>query len=176
MSSVPPYLYYDGARVSTESKLGKELLTWERKPDYRPENNPFPRMLYKAQHRPDGRRSVHESNDALFPVPGATGPVIVAGAAEQFSSRCQRTVNNDEELRRALSDGWRMTPGEALDYLETRDNTVANITAERHASDARMTATAQREAAEVDQSTLKHIPDMQVAAEKKKRGRPRKTV
>ena len=154
------YLTYDGARISAESPLGKELMKWERKPDWTPEKNPFPKMLYRAEHRPDGKRSVHEVRDSLFPIQGEKGPIIQAGAAEQWSRRCQLTVYNEAEMIRAMENGWRKTPAEALEFLEARDNAIANLTAERHASDAKMSEPAQREAAAVDQTTLKHIPSL----------------
>jgi hypothetical protein len=147
-----PYLYHDGAKVSRESELGKELAKWERKPDWRPENNPYPRMLYRAEHRPDGRRSVGEVLDSLFG--GAPG------AAEQWSRRCQLTVHSEAEQARAMEQGWRTHPREALEYLEARDKAVEVATAERHYADARMSELAQREAKAIDQSTLKHVPSI----------------
>lgn len=159
----PQYLYFDGARVSAESQMGKELLKWERKPDWTPEKNPFPKMLYRAQHRPDGRRSVGEVLDSVcggYP-----------GAAEQWTRRCQLTVNNETELQRALENGWRVHPKEALDHLESVDNTASNVTAERHASDLRMSEVAQREAAEADHQTLRQLPVIEQRPIRK-RGRP----
>jgi hypothetical protein len=153
-----PYLMYDGARISRESTLGKELEKWERRPDWRPENNVYPRMLYRASKRPDGKRSVHELNDALFPVQGEKGPVVVSGSAEQWSRRNQKTVNSEDEYRLAYGLGWRPSPQEALDVLDAEDAEVFKVTAERHASDARMSEKAQAEAAAADQSTLKQLP------------------
>ena len=79
-----PYFFYDGARISPESTMGKELAKWERKPDWRPETNPYPKMLYRAKHRPDGKRSVGEVLDHLFAEPGADGrKVVVPGSANR---------------------------------------------------------------------------------------------
>lgn len=161
-----PYLSYDGALVSLESDLGKELEKWERKPGWKPEDHPYPRMLYRAEHRPDGKRSVGEVRDSLFPVQGEKGPFVVAGAAEQWSRRCQKTVQNESEYLLAFGQGWRGHPHEALDLLEAEDATVFSVTAERHASDARMSEKAQAEAAKVDASTLKQIPSIPVAKER----------
>lgn len=180
--SSPMYVYYDGARVSTESALGKELLQWERKPDYRPEANPFPMMVYRARHRPDGKRSVSEVNDKLFAERSPDGHLIVnPGAAEQWSAGCRDTVKNEAELTRALQNGWRKTQQEALDLLEERDRGISDLAAERHHGDARMSEAAQREAALVDQSTARHVPVvtnevLAEAKEKKRRGRPRKVT
>ena len=174
------YLPYDGARISTESELGKKLAEWERKPDWTPEKNPFPKMLYRARHRPDGRRSVGEVLDALFPVQGAAGPMVVAGAAEQWTRGCQLTVANEHEMQKAMENGWRKTPQEALEYLEASDNRVTVATAERHYSDQRLSEKAQAEAAEVDASTLRQVPDINAEVREqavaKKRGRPKKAV
>lgn len=148
----PQYLYYDGARISSESALGKELMKWERKPDWTPEKNRFPQMLYRAQHRPDGRRSVGEVLDSVC---GG-----YAGAADQWTRRCQLTVNNEAERSRAYEQGWRDHPSEALTALEAKDNAESNLTAERHASDARMGELAQREAAEADHTTLRQLPSI----------------
>lgn len=161
MSSNPIYLSYDGARVSTESALGKELLKWERPFDYRPEANPYPKMMYRARNRPDGKRSVHEVMDSLFAETGPDGlRRVVAGAAEQWSRGCQLTVKDDYEKTRAYEQGWRDTPQAALDALEARENIITTLTAERHASDARMSELAQREATAADQSTLRQLPEI----------------
>ena len=85
------FILYDGAPVSTTSELGKELVKWEtrvRNPRWTPEGNPFPKMLYKAEHRKDGKRSVHEVFDHLFSTTDSEGRRIVPeGAAEAFNRR-----------------------------------------------------------------------------------------
>lgn len=158
--AVMGFIQYDGAMVSLQSELGKKLQEWERKPDWTPEKNPFPKMLYRAQHRPDGKRSTGEVNDALFPIQSEKGMIIQPGAAEQWSRRCQLTVYNDDEMKRAMENGWRAHPKEALEYLEARDNAEAAVTAERHYHDARMSPQAQAEADALDHTTLRHLPEI----------------
>ena len=166
-----PYLYYDGARISRESDLGKELEKWERKPTWTPEGNPFPKMLYRARHRPDGRRSVGEVLDSVcggYP-----------GAAEQFTRGCQMTVGNETEMVRALQSGWHPTQGAALEGLEASDNATSDATAERHAADQRLSPAAQAEAEAVDHSTMRHVPEITneaVGEHRRGPGRPRKVV
>lgn len=157
-----PYLLYDGAKVSAESPLGKELMKWERKPDYDPRNHPYPKMMYRAQNRPDGKRSVGEVLDSVC---GG-----YAGAAEQWSRRCQLTVNDDAEKIRAYQQGWCDTPQEALEGLEKRENAISNQTAERHAADARMSEKAQAEAAAADQTTLRQLPEIPETPVRRKPG------
>ena len=153
-----PYLMYDGAIISRESSMGKELARWEKPSNWTPEANQYPRMLYRAEHRPDGRRSVGEVQDSIFANRDTNGVLaIVPGAAEQWSRRCQLTVNNESEEHRAMENGWRRHPKEALELLESRDGSVSQLAAERHFMDARMSPQAQAEAAAVDASTLKHV-------------------
>ena len=130
----------------------------------------YPKMLYKAHTRPDGKRSVGEVNDRLFAERGPEGQLlVVAGAAEQWTRRCQMTVKDDYEKQRAYEGGWRDTPQAALDFLEERDHAIERATAERHAADARMSPQAQAEAAAVDLSTLRQVP---VIPEKPARRKP----
>jgi hypothetical protein len=158
------FILYDGAPVSTTSDLGKELVKWEttnRIPGWRPENNPFPQMMYKASHRPDGKRSVHEVYDHLFATTDSEGRrIIPEGAAEAFNRRCQLTVQDEQGRQRALEQGWRPTPGEAMEFAEGRDNAISTATAERHFHDARMSPQAQAEAAVVDNASLKMVPSI----------------
>jgi hypothetical protein len=110
-------------------------------------------MLYRAEHRKDGVRSVGEVNDSLC---GG-----YAGAAEQWTSRCHLTVENEAQQSKAFESGWRESPREALEYLEARDNAKGNETAERHYKDSLMSESAQREAAEADKAAgLKQVPSI----------------
>lgn len=164
----PMFVPYDGAMISTLSDLGKELLQWERKPDYDPAKNPYPKMLYRAKHRPDGKRSVHEVLDSVC----GGHP----GAAEQWSRGCQLTVRDDQERQRAYEQGWRDKPWEAMDLLEARDNEEGKRTAERHASDARMSELARREADAADHTTLRQLPEIKEQRVRRKPGPKPKIV
>lgn len=170
--ATPLFYRYDGALYGVQSSMGKELAKWERSPDYRPENHPFPRMLYRAKHRPDGRRSCGEVSDALFK--DHTGRPI-EGAAHAFTTQCQLTVATEAEMLRAFEDGWRKTPGEALEALKARDEARSDAAAERNYADRNMSARAKAEVEAAEASTPEQLPEIPEQPIKRRPGRPRKS-
>ena len=150
--------------ISPESELGKEMAKWNKPYVYRP----FPKMLYRAQRRPDGIVSVGESDDMLF----SRGTVARPGAAEAFNNSCQKTVNSEDELRRELERGWRETPGEAMAFFESREKGVSTAAAHRAYEDRNMSDKAKAEASEADAATMEHVAEVPV--KKRRRGRPAK--
>jgi hypothetical protein len=140
-----------GIQITRESELGKELAKWEQ-PDYDPKQHPFPRMLYKAQRRPDGTVSVGEARDDLF---GGQ-----PGAAEAFSATCQMIVNDETELIRFVEMGWRQHPLEALEHFEEKEKFLSDATAHRHHDDRNMGDAAKKEAAAADAATAEHLPEV----------------
>src|SRR6185436_17936675 len=102
-----PEVTYNGQKYSTESAIGKEALKHEQ-PHYRPEQNPYPRMLYKAVKGTDGYVRV----DA-----GATAPrryfandqdyENALRRDEAFNTGNQRIVVSEREHQSARDDGWR---------------------------------------------------------------------
>ncbi len=150
--------------VTPESNYGKELLKWDTprsRGGMRPDRyEPFPKMLYMAQERPDGIPSVGETRDGIF---GGT-----PGAAEAFTRTCQRTVRSEAEMARALEEGWRSSPLEALARREARDKAIADVAAHRHYEDRNMSPAAQGEAKAADAATIEHVPEV---PEKRRRRR-----
>jgi hypothetical protein len=146
-----------GVVITPESELGKEMAKWER-----PERGgtrpyvyvPFPRMLYKARKRPDGRVMCMDPAD------------------ESFSAQCWFVVQNELELEKAHREGWRDSPKEALDYFEGLERDIARAAAERAYSDQRLTEKARAEAAAAEAETPEHVPDIP----RRGPGRPRKIV
>jgi hypothetical protein len=150
--------------ISPDSELGKELGKWNKPYVFRQ----FPQMLYMARKRPDGIVSVVEVDDALFTSPNGTAH---PGAAEAFCGTCQRTVNNDAELAKALELGWRSSPAEALERFEAKEQSIGNAAAYRAYEDRNMSPGAKAEAKVVEDSTPDHVPEV---PEQRRRGRPRK--
>ncbi len=149
--------------ITPESQLGIELAKWNKPYVY----VPFPKMLYKAQRRPDGVVSVGEADDRVF---GGQ-----PGAAEAFSTTCQRIVRSEDELHRALNDGWREHPKEALDQHEAMERKIADAAAQRNYEDRNMGARAKAEAESADAvGGMEHLPE--IAEAPRRRGRPRKTA
>jgi hypothetical protein len=149
--------------ILPESELGKEMAKWNK--PYRYE--PFPRMLYKAQRRPDGQVSVGEGDDRIF---GGH-----AGAAEAFSRGCWKIVNDEREYSRAHEDGWRDTQKEALEHFESRERFKADAAAHRHYEDRNLSESARAEVEAIEAESAEHLPEIPEQP-KRRRGRPRKVA
>lgn len=156
-------------QISPESELGKEMAKWEK--PYRYE--PFPKMLYRANRRPDGKPSVNESDDRLF----GNQP----GAAELFSNTCQMTVYSESELTKYLEMGWRDHPKTAMEFFEEKEKAVGNAAAHRAFEDRKLSEKAQAEIKAAEDATAEHVPEIPRQPVRRaakvvpaKRGRPRK--
>jgi len=144
---------------SEASLYTKEFRKWDRpksqggmRPDHREE---FPRMVYKASKR-------------------VGGPFIcVDPTDEAFSGRNQLIVGNEAELDRAVNQGWRFTPQEAVDHATSLEDAVSIAAAERIQRDRKMGEKAREEAEAADAATADHLPEIPEQP-KAKRGRPRK--
>lgn len=145
--------------ISPDSEYGKEHAKW---------NKPyvfamFPKMLYKAQRRPDGTPSVGEGLDSLCG--GAPG------AAEAFNRSTQKEVSSEAEMSLELERGWRETPQEALAFFASREESRSTEAAHRHHDDRNMGELAKKEAAAADAETSEHVAEVP-----RKRVRRRKRV
>lgn len=165
------------------SNLAKEMSKFEQFPSEwgSPGNpymfRPFPKMLYRAQlwngkafcMAPDPRRA--EFND----INEYKNKVELA---RQFNQECQRIVKDDAEMSRAMEDGWRESPDEAVAYLKGREQERADVTAMRQHEDRNMSEMAQREAARaVADAGGEHMPEIPrtPVARRKKVTRRKKT-
>lgn len=146
--------------ITPDSELGKEMAKWNKPYQYRP----FPKMLYKAQKRPDGVPSVGEARDSAF----GGNP----GEAEAFSKTCQMLVNDETELTRYVEMGWREGPTEALEFFEEREKAFAESAAQRAHGDRNMGDKAKAEAAAVEASTPEHVAEVP-RTPVRRRGRPK---
>ena len=145
-------IYVGGVLYPATSAYAKELKKFERPMDYNPKANPFPKMLYHAQSRPDGLPSVGETLDSLFD--GSPG------AAERFTAKCQRIVRDEAEMAKAIADGWRETPAQAMEAAHARHFELAKQTAHRKFEDRLMSENAQAEAASFEENFEDHLPEI----------------
>jgi hypothetical protein len=179
--------------ITPDSALGRELWKWDHRMDevhpadedkpsheqlrgVRPTQfQPFPQMLYKAQTHPitkQMRCMDIEPNMLDF-----TDIQTYQRAVNQinlFNQACSCIVQDDEQRRKKLNDGWAESVPKAMDAVEQRDIAIADAAAARHFSDQRMSRKAQDEAADADRSTSAHVLDV-VGSSKKTRGRPAKS-
>jgi hypothetical protein len=114
----------------------------------------FPAMLYKAR-RPD-----------------SGGPILsVDPRNESFSGSNQMTVNDQGEEERAIREGWRKSPEEAIAFAQSLEDAVSNAAAERQNADKRLSAKARAEAEAVDASTAEHVPEITPQAVRAAKGK-----
>lgn len=149
---------YEGNEISVETPLGKELLRWERPADYRPENHPFPRMVYKAYKGTDGviRCMEPEPRPHIFLTQELYRSAIEK--AELFTRECQFIVQNEEEYKRARGDGWRDTPKEAEAAAWDWEHAMSQAAAERAYQDRNISEKARAEVAAAEASTPNILP------------------
>lgn len=146
--------------ITPESPLGQELAKWNKPHDVNDPKNRYPKMLYMAQVRPDGRASVSEVDDAVF------GGRL--DSAAEFTRRCQRIVRSEAEEAEALERGWRVTQKEALERHEAKERALADAAAHRHYEDRNMGELARAEAEAADASTVEHLPEIPEARRARK--------
>jgi len=141
-----------------ESEYAKELAKWDTprslggmKPDG---YEPYPRMLYRAITRADGR-------------------VVLDDPADEGVARsCQRIVRSAGDEAAARGQGWCLGPQAALEAAEQQAQAVARAAAEVAAAAQRMTPHARAELADADAATIGHVVDVPT----KKAGPARKAV
>ena len=144
----------EGPQWSPDSHYMKEMKKWDT-PKRQGGNRcdgyeRYPAMLYRAR-KPEGG-----------------GPYIVIDPRdEKWSAGNTVTVGNEREEQAKLSEGWRKSPEEAIEYAKGLDKDIANAAAERHFSDRKMSEAAQREAAEADAETAEHLPEIPAKRKRK---------
>lgn len=124
----------------------------------------FPKMLYMAHKNSGGQYCTGE-------VPDPYADDNAQRRAAELSKKCQKIVRNEDELIKALNQGWRVLQEDAIAYAEEREIARAQATAERHFSDKKMSAKAQAEAAAHDAATFEQQPEVP-RTPIKRRGRP----
>jgi len=149
--SDPAYNAKPGIVKVPGSKLGLEMEKWEQFPSgwgANPGNpykfRPFPQMVFKAQkingkpfvQLPDPNRFDYQTRDEFK---------AAHERKAKFDSECQRVVQNETELSRAMEDGWRTSPEEAVAFVLGRDEDISRATAEREYADRNVSEAAKRE-------------------------------
>lgn len=161
------------------SKLAKEHMKFEQFPSDWGANpgNPyqfreFPMMVYRAQ-KVNGVPMVTLPDPRRYDFPTRDEYKNAFDRQANFGRENQKIVKSPEELSRAMEEGWRPTPGEAIQLVHDRDGEVSRATAEREYHDRNLSEVAQREirAAKnaVGNEHLPEIPEKPV----RRRGRPK---
>lgn len=131
----------------------------------------FPKMLYKAHHyQGQVRCMAAPPNVGLFL--SQTELLRAEEEARRFTESCQRIVQDEREFTRAMEEGWRESPQEAVEFVQARDRAISDAAAHRAYEDRNMSEAAQREIAEAEATIDGHVAEVPV----KRRGRPRKSA
>lgn len=153
---------YNGQQYSTESQVGKEALKHERPVGYRPENNPYPRMLYKAQKGTDG--IVRVEAGATLPreyFPNDEAYRSAVRRDEVFNASCQMIVGTEREHQAARGNGWCDSAEAAIESTKHFETIILGAAAaERAARDLKMSEKAQREAKAAEAATPNILPEI----------------
>jgi hypothetical protein len=134
-------------------------------------------MLHKAQvwHR-TGKAAVVAPPPSYYDfigVPDMSTAYQMAGEeAERFTASCQRVVNNEDEERIAIGQGWVRGQKEALERFDAEQWELSKLAANAAYHAQHMSDGAQAEFEAAQEATHHQVAD--VAAPKKRPGRPKK--
>lgn len=162
---------YNGVMISSETPLGKELMKFERRGDYRPENHPFPMMMYRAVKQKDGKICGHEVEPSQYGWADMGQYQREVERIRTFNESCQKTVKNEEEYLLAKGNGWRESIKEAEELCKSLEHQKQEAAAEFAYETRNYSEKAKAEIREAEESTDEVLADMPPA---KRRGRPRK--
>lgn len=156
--TAPPFVVADGHLISSDTPKGKEAWSWETKvriPGYRPENFPYPRMLYKAYTCDDG---IVRCMDTVpqYRV-GVTVDVYsqMVRQVEEFNKRCVMEVPDEAAHKRQAEQGWCTSAEEAIKKQKGWHNDMLEAAAHQNYLDRNMSEKAKQEKREyVSQSPI----------------------
>lgn len=120
---------------------------------------PFPKMLYRAEHYQGAVR-------CMAPPPDAGEYTNMREyerhleSARRFTERCQMTVRNEAEMQKAMENGWRESPDEAVAYLRGRDDARGQAAAERNYADRGMSELAKAEKSKIEREAGMHLEEI----------------
>ncbi len=101
----------------------------------------------------------------------SNGKVVCVDAASL--TQTTKVVNDQREYDIALGQGWSASPQAAMERFEEEEQALGNAANLRAYDDRRLSPAAQAEAAAVESTTIRHLPEIPEAP-KRGRGRPKK--
>lgn len=163
---------YNGQEYSADSDIGKIAAQFEQ-PHYRPEQHPFPRMMYKAQKCDDG--VVRADSGATAPRHMFANDEAYRFAIqrdEAFNAQCRTEIGRgpdgktlprevcEAQYKQALESGWRDSAEEAIELVKSLHQEMFNASLKRADQDKGMTEKALREARAAERATPDHLPEI----------------
>lgn len=165
--------------INPHSELGRELRRWEQHythltPPGTAPGNPytyraFPKMVYKAHKRPNGKYACMVPQPQTWDFQKTEDYQRAILEKDAFDTSCQRIVRDEAEYLVAKGQGWADDPQGALTLAEQHEQAIANASAEAIYAAQRMSEQARAEFAQAEAETSEHVTDVAP----KKRGRPR---
>lgn len=158
--SMPSSVMFGSIEVPTKTEIGKELWSHERKPDYDPAKNVYPRMMYKAYKGEDGRVRCMDSEPQSYEHATQEMYRMALAKWEVFTKSCQLTVLDEQGELSAKSNGWRNTPKEASDAVFAWEKEMAHVATETAHANRNMSPAAKAEFQEAEDATPHILPEM----------------
>ena len=155
-----------GIVINPASALGKELAKWEQYPTAyarRPGNpyqyRPYPKMVYRAVQKPNGKVVCMEGPPPMHWFKDATEYQQAVLQADALEKQCFTTVHDEGEWLKAKGQGWCESPQAAIDQFEREQQVIANAAAEANHAAQRMSPKAQAERKRREDATHEHVPE-----------------
>lgn len=168
-----------GVVVNPHSPLGKELARWEQHHTHligrgqTPGNayvyRPYPRMLFKAVKKQNGRVVCMEGEPPVHLFKEHAEYQRAYSEWQVLDQQCSKVVNSEEEERLAKGQGWCTSQQEAITRFEQEEQALSRAAAEANFAAAKMSTKAQAEKKALDNSTHEHVLDVTPSALKRAR-------
>lgn len=151
---------YGGIAISTATPMGKELESWETKnriPGWRPENNQYPKMLYRARKREDGKVICLEPNHVDSPLLTPEQNARMAAHVEASNRAAMIEARTEEHERQLEAQGWCGSPKAALEAIEKYERMIGDEAARLAHADRNLSEKAKAEKEAYEASTPEHV-------------------
>ena len=151
---------YGGIGISTATEMGKELASWETKnriPGWSPEKYQYPKMLYRARKRHDGKVVCIEPNHVDSPLLTPEQNQRMADHVEQGNRSAMIEARNEEHERELMAQGWCQSVKAALEAHEKWERMIGDEAARLAHADRNLSEAAKAEKEAFEASTPEHV-------------------
>lgn len=151
---------YGGIAISTATPMGKELESWETKnriPGWRPENYQYPKMLYRARKREDGKVVCIEPNHVDSPLLTPDQNARMAAHVESANRAAMTEARNEQHEKELEAQGWCGSPKAALEAIEKYERMIGDEAARLAHQDRNLSERAKAEREAFEASTPEHV-------------------
>lgn len=149
----PDYNREGGMVVTPGSAHQREMAKFEQLPHskwaFGNPGNPYkfrrwPAMMYKAERR-NGQIKCMESEPQPYEFQHERNYIQAIEGAKQFTAKCIRTVESQEQWARSMEEGYRDSPEDAIQACKERENAESTAMAHLNHEDRNIGELARRE-------------------------------